>query len=47
MSQKTRPSPLTSKAAPQMQSSGMILKKQPKPAVKKLTSDSVDDWDDF
>ncbi len=47
LSQKTGPSPLTSKAAPQMQSSGMILKKPPKPAVKKLTSDLVDDWDDF
>ncbi|KAL3771799.1 hypothetical protein ACHAW5_005354 [Stephanodiscus triporus] len=48
LSQRAGPSPLTSKAAPQMQSSGMILKKQPKPAVKKLpTSDLVDDWDDF
>ncbi|KAL7542148.1 hypothetical protein ACHAXR_011561 [Thalassiosira sp. AJA248-18] len=40
---------LTSKAAPQMQSSGMKIKKQPKPAVKKLpASDLLDDgWDDF
>ncbi|KAL3810919.1 hypothetical protein ACHAXA_008769 [Cyclostephanos tholiformis] len=45
--QRTGPSPLTSKAAPQMQSSGMILNKKPKPAVKKLPSDLVNDWDDF
>lgn len=40
---------LTSKAAPQMQSSGMKIKKTPKPAVKKLpASDLLDDgWDDF
>ena len=40
---------LTSKAAPQMQSSGMKSKKLPKPAVKKLpASDLMDDgWDDF
>ena len=40
---------LTSKAAPQMKSSGLKIKKQPKPAVKKLpASDLMDDgWDDF
>mmetsp|Transcript_37930 Transcript_37930/g.81023 ORF Transcript_37930/g.81023 Transcript_37930/m.81023 type:complete len:840 (+) Transcript_37930:120-2639(+) len=42
---------LTSRAAPQMKSStsGMKIKKQPKPAVKKLpASDLIDDgWDDF
>ena len=40
---------LTSRAAPQMQSSGMKSKKLPKPAVKKLpSSDLMDDgWDDF
>lgn len=38
----------TSKAAPQMKSSGMKIKKQPKPAVKKLQgSDLLDGWDDF
>lgn len=37
----------TSKAAPQMQSSGLILKKQPKPAVKKLPISDMDGWDDF
>jgi SCY1-like protein 1 len=38
-----------SKAAPQMQPSGMVLKKQqPKPVVKKLpTSSDMDGWDDF
>ena len=48
MSLKTGSS-LTSKAAPKMQSSGMKLKKGPKPAVKKLpASDLMDDgWDDF
>lgn len=46
--QRAGPSPLTSKPAPQMLSSGMILKKQPKPVVKKLpASDLVDGWDDF
>ena len=46
--QRAGPSPLTSKPAPQMHSSGMILKKQPKPVVKKLpASDLVDGWDDF
>lgn len=41
---------LTSKPAPHLQSSGMKLKKQPKPAVKKLpvSSDLLQDgWDDF
>jgi SCY1-like protein 1 len=40
---------LTSRAAPQMQSSGMKSKKLPKPAAKKLpASDLMDDgWDDF
>jgi hypothetical protein len=47
LSQKTGPSPQTSKAAPQMQSTGMILKKLPKPVAMKLTSDLVNDWDDF
>jgi len=42
--------PRTSKAAPQMQSSGMKIKKKiPKPAVKKLPASNLmdDGWDDF
>jgi hypothetical protein len=38
----------TSRPAPKLQSSGLKVKKTPKPAVKKLTGTSLDDgWDDF
>jgi len=43
-------SSMTSRAAPQMKSSsGMKIKKQPKPAVKKLPASTLmdDGWDDF